>query len=1607
MPTTCTPQSVYGPYYQTRFCGASVMNFTVTAGWNEQSSELTVNLVEDCSTVNKRIQYGIDLEATVVTDADEFTEPPVGCPVYFRIGDSTDDEGAYVRNPEGGFEFSGLIQSWNRKNDTNGNPTYTVKITDPRVILENSHIIVSELSESVFVTPPDLNRGQLATPNIINAYAWLEALGRNCPMEVIGGEEVVGSLTGGFGISGVNQRGMRWNTLKGALGVLLCSADAPVFSTLGVSSDKYSPYGRLLYRGAGIKVSESGKPLIPGCGVLGMTPLDPGGSGTMATYMVDLTEIPFAPEHYRITGPLISFTELITQVCKAAGCDYYIELLPVKGLTGVTLVIKVRVVKRSLQPTLGEIEKYVDSQDFVVSKTFGHELAGQSNSSFIFGAPRQDYIQQTKGSVTAELNVIPHPGWNAEGDPQVVTYDAKYGSTAQWWWYLDFRQINNSTLQTVFPADFGWVSETELLLVLGNYDVWIDYEVLKIDQSSETPLAVWLESLYINKISGPIYGSAIKKGLSVATGGGGAQSDPLTSQSRDAMKMYNWLRTFAQEYYGRKFLVKVPNVCRAYNYEQPSTAGYRGSPYYSDDPATDGGWPQKASVLGLTRPSAQLDIFAADDGKILPILKFYDSSNKLVTSDLQPGTFVTAGNTVWAKCDIEEKWLVGYPYALWSPETAWAQLTAPGMITTRTPNTAMEEDRAFLSKLDPTLGTLGGATSAKVGGESRNQLTKKQVGFISDPGSLPIQAGVPVKSNTRCYGPWGNIAIAGTNNDLFKTNDPVAGNLHVENDDSLSPWGYGSSLLMDEAGKSKVKLTTTEMQVVERGQITVPGYPNKRVGSALNTTDTSSYDMNLSTDSYREFVFFKIDLVPAEGLASNAASISTVNVSISTQGVQTEYTLTTFTPVYGRFADANASRLKRIGQNSLAAGRARRAMAARRSFLGRSSLRSQSRSQAIFGGRNPHSATLWLGGKIITVDGVKRTEVIANSADGQSYYGDAFDDTAMMSFDGLVRPVSKYGDGSLPQYVTPGDPCTKSHSVAPPPPHKSYTPLVIKTLFLDPMANKKDGTLQPVGPADYSAGTEIGHDVDEVARGTLESIGDLATGNSGSIDMRHGRILHQRDYRFMALKGPLMVHGWGYDLHGHPVPNDGADGGSIASTYTSCNDEFTEGWLQDPLTWPVAPVDLKYDRERGVWTTDPGYRMYKVKADEEIRAGQQGDATVENDGDVATDSKTSDKVTINNITCSPIPKGCDFMAYYNTAGTCEYWPVHPGIFTIKESPYCVAKQGGSPGNTRMPFNLPSPNDITQWIWEQYTEFYEDVIGGSTGGGKDANSCRRTNCLDLGWGLEIENYTTDSTKIRSPFYVTSKQGKTICTTEGTDSDESLSEKTNILPGYETPTVGANSSTLTNTIVVGNNLTLTRQGCTVTIDAESCGGGGGSISCGTSEECADLGCPDSIQKIEWGFGLEVQKPDSTTARVHKVLSFGDATGESVGDYIEHVTLGCGLKVASSDTVCETDNTLATIAINNTSTYHGGVSTPSHDVKVVCGITCSAQGLEVLEKVLVFSECGLFMGTKWPGGKLNNDGRYGDGEGPVPIDVPCNKPVSSATSEPTQANVNVKRP
>jgi hypothetical protein len=105
-----------------------------------------------------------------------------------------------------------------------------------------------------------------------------------------------------------------------------------------------------------------------------------------------------------------------------------------------------------------------------------------------------------------------------------------------------------------------------------------------------------------------------------------------------------------------------------------------------------------------------------------------------------------------------------------------------------------------------------------------------------------------------------------------------------------------------------------------------------------------------------------------------------------------------------------------------------------------------------------------------------------------------------------------------------------------------------------------------------------------------------------------------QNVRFFGLRGPLMVHGWGYDLEGFPVPNSSgeykfddsgkiirkADGtpvfknqqlqsdGSYSIPYKE--NSFYKGWAQQPGSWPVGPVDLRWDDNARVWTVGSNYK---------------------------------------------------------------------------------------------------------------------------------------------------------------------------------------------------------------------------------------------------------------------------------------------------------------------------------------------------------------------------------------------------------------------------------
>ena len=153
--------------------------------------------------------------------------------------------------------------------------------------------------------------------------------------------------------------------------------------------------------------------------------------------------------------------------------------------------------------------------------------------------------------------------------------------------------------------------------------------------------------------------------------------------------------------------------------------------------------------------------------------------------------------------------------------------------------------------------------------------------------------------------------------------------------------------------------------------------------------------------------------------------------------------------------------------------------------------------------------------------------------------------------------------------------------------------------------------------------------IDSVAYGVIppsksrEGLRSLMSTDIGGvyshIDKKYSKKINQQvsnNHRFFALRGPLMVHGWGYDTEGYPVPNaadepllnsngdfnrdangtiikkgDTLVGGRIVPEQFAKSGTFYGGWGQLPSSWPVGPIDLRWDREAKVWTV--GGNNYK------------------------------------------------------------------------------------------------------------------------------------------------------------------------------------------------------------------------------------------------------------------------------------------------------------------------------------------------------------------------------------------------------------------------------
>lgn len=136
-----------------------------------------------------------------------------------------------------------------------------------------------------------------------------------------------------------------------------------------------------------------------------------------------------------------------------------------------------------------------------------------------------------------------------------------------------------------------------------------------------------------------------------------------------------------------------------------------------------------------------------------------------------------------------------------------------------------------------------------------------------------------------------------------------------------------------------------------------------------------------------------------------------------------------------------------------------------------------------------------------------------------------------------------------------------------------------------------------------------------------DNFADVLPEEAGNIDENFKA---SNNARFMGLRGPLMLHSWGYDLDGYPVPNASGDplfteegepvydsaGNKVYSNQKQLPDgsytdpfptqQFAKNWASAPNTWPVGPIDLRWNAAAKVWTVGVEYSDVYVTLENDL-----------------------------------------------------------------------------------------------------------------------------------------------------------------------------------------------------------------------------------------------------------------------------------------------------------------------------------------------------------------------------------------------------------------------
>lgn len=748
-----------------KFLGCTVRAFQSSANYNMSGpSQLNVSLVEDLS------------------EGDLFSPGQLFAPVYFEAGQ---------------FEFNGILQKYAKREAQEGYPTYEVVILDPRELLDGVRVILGGYSGATNTVE-----------NLVNVYGYYEAQA--------------------YGLSQSDETGMPWFLIKTALTSLL---NSPLTGTYG---------GSINYRGYRYGIDFSLLPIISMDYRVGQSSMsllelisqvcDDHG----CDFLTDLvgTTIRIRPVSRR-SQPSLNTLAALTEASR--GVSLVRAETGIEGRNEITSTFlsggEVRVLHQTTSatsfwgldavgnPILGSPVRLDLTDPFrYCFLQPGLTTGGTAALLLDFTTSSPEYVWdsflKTNSGAFSPFELVVG-GREIVGDPEIIRVTADIGGGT----YSIERGLYDTT-----PRDYN-VARTAYLHFSS-----INCEYMNLNASPVSDLIGSLVypcttfELRLLKSESGIYGwaaylqhyrpqiAALLGLLPPFVNKGGARrplpqdlvnDSPLLARgmaglgvNADAwskiLRFYEFLKSYADEYMGKKFAVALPLVLHKQNAET-----LRISTSYEVD---EGGWLEEGSTpLGLSLLNQ--DVFKLQDGRFRAFAR-YENPVGADFSMASPGSTVLEDNEFYTSIEVDQN-------LIYTP-------TPAAVVTVNNP--LFDTSLSWMG--DPAVFHAVFQMSSESAQPVLQSAAYGNIGVkVSPAHRSPSSFAVPLKSNTEVYGPW------------FATGAP--GKVHHEQDQSLVPWNYGGFTLMNAVALARTEQASRNALVVESGNREEVGLPTASLGDVL------------------------------------------------------------------------------------------------------------------------------------------------------------------------------------------------------------------------------------------------------------------------------------------------------------------------------------------------------------------------------------------------------------------------------------------------------------------------------------------------------------------------------------------------------------------------------------------------------------------------------------------------------------------------------------------------------------------------------------------------------------------------------------------------------